>query len=325
MGVIQTKIKSVKKQISLKDKELIRERRQNIIKTLSDHETSESSSLISITSTTSSSSTSKSSIKFPSTNDDIDFLHQHHFIVKSIWSSNFSSSNINDILNNGGAKILDVLCGAGTFLLELSNEYQNSQFVGIDKNKLFPSEIKPNNLHFINENLLNGLPFEDDEFDFVHLNIIEPLYSLKQWDFIVKELLRVAKPGGSIEIQGFDFLEENIGPKFMKYIGYYMLLFETNELDMRPRDHLKSLFSNYLDSANHDDKSILLGKNGGHLGILLEQHATMFFKDTINEMLINLMDISINEFDQGWREILKEFDEFDTIIDTYRIWGIKKN
>src|SRR5436190_1684486 len=59
--------------------------------------------------------------KFPSANDHIDYLHQHHFVVKTIWSSNFSSP-IGDFLKNG-ATILDVRCGAGTFLLELSNEY----------------------------------------------------------------------------------------------------------------------------------------------------------------------------------------------------------
>src|SRR5581483_1184992 len=101
---------------------------------------------------------------FPSANEHIDYLHQHHFLVKSIWSSNFSSP-IGELLKNG-AKILDVRCGAGTFLLELSNEYPLSEFIGIDKTKLFPSLIKPSNLKFIHANILEGLPFQDNYFDF---------------------------------------------------------------------------------------------------------------------------------------------------------------
>ncbi|RIA92899.1 S-adenosyl-L-methionine-dependent methyltransferase, partial [Glomus cerebriforme] len=134
---------------------------------------------------------------FPSANDDIDYLHQHHFIVKTIWSSNFSSPIIDSLKT--GATILDVRCGAGTFLLELSNEYPLSDFIGIDKSKLFPALIKPNNLNFIHADINEGLPFQDNHFDFVYLNIIEPRYTLNQLNFIIGEFIRVAKPGGYIE------------------------------------------------------------------------------------------------------------------------------
>ncbi|PKY34644.1 hypothetical protein RhiirB3_454556 [Rhizophagus irregularis] len=64
-------------------------------------------------------------------------------------------------------------------LLELSNEYPLLEFTGIDKTKLFPSLIKPN-----------------------------------QWAFIMSELIRVAKPGGYIEVQGFDSLQEQLVQDF---------------------------------------------------------------------------------------------------------------
>ncbi|PKC54580.1 hypothetical protein RhiirA1_477057, partial [Rhizophagus irregularis] len=49
------------------------------------------------------------------------------------------------------AKILDVLYGTGTFLLELSIEYSLLGFTVIDKKKLFLlflALFKPNNLNF---------------------------------------------------------------------------------------------------------------------------------------------------------------------------------
>lgn len=142
--------------------------------------------------------------KFPSANEHIDYLHHHHFLVKSIWSSNFSSP-IEDTLRDG-AKVLDVRCGAGTFLLELSNEYSFSEFTGIDKTKLFPSLIKPSNLNFIHANIVEGLPFQENHFDFVYLNIVEPRYTLDQWTFIFSELIRVAKPGGYVEVSINDYV-----------------------------------------------------------------------------------------------------------------------
>jgi hypothetical protein len=173
MGVIQTKIKLAKS--------------KNKTKPIRERKTSEESS--SLMSSFTSSISSKGSVKFPSSDSDIDFLHQHHFIVKSIWSSNYSSP-IDNVLSNGDGKILDALCYAGTFVLELSNEYQSTEFFGIDRNKLFPSEIKPNNVKFFNADLLDGIPWEDNYFDFAHLNIIEPVFLIENWEFIIKELLR---------------------------------------------------------------------------------------------------------------------------------------
>ncbi|PKY53909.1 hypothetical protein RhiirA4_472387 [Rhizophagus irregularis] len=57
-----------------------------------------------------------------------------------------------------GAKILDVLYGTETFLLELSIEYSLLGFTVIDKKKLFLlflASIKPNNLNFNHADIFN--------------------------------------------------------------------------------------------------------------------------------------------------------------------------
>src|SRR5438067_80625 len=115
MGIAQSQFKSFNERNNLfKKKKIIKTVHENI---------RNNSSETSLASTV-------ASTKFPSANKDIDYLHHHHFVVKSIWSRNFNSP-IEDALKNG-ATILDVWCGAGTFLLELSNEYPLSEFFGID-------------------------------------------------------------------------------------------------------------------------------------------------------------------------------------------------
>ncbi|CAB4444029.1 unnamed protein product [Rhizophagus irregularis] len=90
--------------------------------------------------------------------------------------SSFTSSNI--------IKSIDALCYGWNFCLELANEYQSAEFVGIDRYKLFPSEIKPNNVNFLSADLMDGIPSEDNYFDFTHLNTIEPVLSFRNWEFI---------------------------------------------------------------------------------------------------------------------------------------------
>jgi len=138
--------------------------------------------------------------QFPNTTSHVDYLHHHHFVVKSIWASNFSSP-IENLLKEGGASVLDVWCGPGTFLLDVSNEYPLTEFIGIDNTDLFPAEIKPNNLNFIHADILEGLPFQEGVFDFTRVNIVEPRYSADQISYIIDELVRVTRPGGYIEVR----------------------------------------------------------------------------------------------------------------------------
>ncbi|GBC10182.1 hypothetical protein RclHR1_09400004 [Rhizophagus clarus] len=259
--------------------------------------------------------------KFPSASEHIDYLHQHHFLVKSIWSSNFSSP-IEDSLKNG-ARVLDVRCGAGTFLLELSNEYTLSEFTGIDKTKLFPALIKPSNLNFINADILEGLPFQENHFDFVYLNIIEPRYTSNQWTFVIDELIRVAKPGAYIECQGFDSFAGTVGPKFLKFIQKFAMIFATNGVGMGSRYHIKSLLSSKSSNYNSDQIKIMVGKNGGKLGVLLEEHTTMFFVNVIGKAIADLNNITMDELKRDWKEVLKEFSETKTSLEIFRIWIMK--
>ncbi|PKY60770.1 hypothetical protein RhiirA4_285857, partial [Rhizophagus irregularis] len=82
----------------------------------------------------------------------------------------------------------------------LSNKYENSYFFGVENIPLYPQEIKPNNLEFIDADVTKGLSFHDNEFDFTHLENMGLVLTPDQWDFVLSELIRVTKPGGYIEV-----------------------------------------------------------------------------------------------------------------------------
>ncbi|RGB32124.1 S-adenosyl-L-methionine-dependent methyltransferase [Rhizophagus diaphanus] len=138
---------------------------------------------------------------FSNDTDSIDRFHVFHFLRQHIFQSNFSSP-IEDKLIKGEYKVLDIGCGPGTWLLDLSSKYENSNFLGIDIEPIFPQEIKPNNVEFIKASISNGLSFGDNEFDFTHIELLRLFYTVDQWDFILTELIRVTKPGGYIEVSG---------------------------------------------------------------------------------------------------------------------------
>ncbi|CAG8577362.1 1968_t:CDS:2 [Funneliformis caledonium] len=133
---------------------------------------------------------------------DIDYVenvHAFHFVKRHLFQSNFSSP-IEEKIIQGGCNVLDVACGSGTWLLDLSSNYEDSHFFGLDFQAIYPQEIKPPNLNFIEADILDGLPFPDNEFDFVHQDTMTRILQKNQWEFILSELIRVTKPGGYIEI-----------------------------------------------------------------------------------------------------------------------------
>jgi ubiquinone/menaquinone biosynthesis C-methylase UbiE len=60
--------------------------------------------------------------------------------------------------------VLDVCCGPATWLCETSLDYPTCQFSGVDMCNQWPQVIRPVNLNFTQENILNGLPYPDNSF-----------------------------------------------------------------------------------------------------------------------------------------------------------------
>jgi ubiquinone/menaquinone biosynthesis C-methylase UbiE len=83
----------------------------------------------------------------------------------------------------------------------MAYEYPSAIFIGVDISPIFPSDQKkPENATFL-QNMLDGLPFEDNTFDFVYQRSLASAISEDQWkNDVIYELYRVTKPGGWIEL-----------------------------------------------------------------------------------------------------------------------------
>ncbi|RIB12002.1 hypothetical protein C2G38_1977432, partial [Gigaspora rosea] len=91
-----------------------------------------------------------------------------HCIEREIFESNFLSP-INCGLKEGGLKVLDVGCELGTWLFEMSSDFPNCTFIGVDIAPT-PFTVKPNNVDFVTlVDVTNGLPFKDESFDFIFI------------------------------------------------------------------------------------------------------------------------------------------------------------
>ncbi|KRF58875.1 demethylmenaquinone methyltransferase [Bacillus sp. Soil745] len=102
-----------------------------------------------------------------------------------------------------GAHALDVCCGTADWTIALANEVgPEGKVVGLDfsKNMLKIGEQKVKELNLDQVSLMHGnameLPFEDNSFDYVTIGF--GLRNVPDYMKVLKELNRVAKPGGMV-------------------------------------------------------------------------------------------------------------------------------
>ena len=135
--------------------------------------------------------------------------------------------------------VLDVGSGSGRWAMELAATFPNARVVGVD---LVPSavdeaqvlgqglDIRPPNYSFTTGNVLQGLPFPDSAFDFVHQRLLITAIPKDRWPDVIHELARVTRPGGWVELAECGVPERG-GPGYMGMWGSWIEFLATRNVD----------------------------------------------------------------------------------------------
>ena len=95
-------------------------------------------------------------------------------------------------------------CGLGLWCEEMANEFSDVNVYGIDLVPNFSSKIKPYNCKFFLGNVIFGLPWPDNTFDYIWSRYLFTEIKSKNRSSLLLEMYRVLKPGGIIEFQESD-------------------------------------------------------------------------------------------------------------------------
>jgi SAM-dependent methyltransferase len=154
---------------------------------------------------------------------EIDRLDIQHYVLREHLGANYLAPL------GQPARILDVGCGTGLWASELCAEFPRAQVVGFD---LVPSKRPwPAGYCFVRGNLLQGLPFADDRFDFVHQRLLMAGVPVKDWARTVTELVRVTHPGGWLELVEGEFDIAPAGPATGRMLEVTWRLYQQAGLD----------------------------------------------------------------------------------------------
>ncbi|CAI2167340.1 13101_t:CDS:2 [Funneliformis geosporum] len=260
----------------------------------------------------------------PCDDDELDRLHVQHYICRHIWQRNYSAP-VKERLGAGGAHVLDVGCGPGTWLIEMANEFPRSHFTGIDISPVFPREAKPDNANFLEANLLDGLPFENDSFDYIHMRFLIAAFSKSEWETAINELVRVTKVGGIIEIVEDEIEPRNDGPISRLLFSAFFSDLKSRQIDVTAYSHMTDLLgaTECLTDIKKEEITAQFGKWAGRVGTLLANNTGILFR-TFRARFSSILELENDEYDKLVEAWYQELNEYKPYSVGYRFLATKK-
>ncbi|RDW57393.1 UMTA methyltransferase family protein [Coleophoma crateriformis] len=132
----------------------------------------------------------------PNDETEQDRLDLQHHIFKLALDGDLTYTK----LPKSPQRVLDVGTGTGIWAIELGEILPNASIIGVDQAPIQPGWVPPNvsfEIDDVNKSWLQG----DGSFDFIYIRTMAG--SITSWPDLLKEALRVLKPGGKIEFVEF--------------------------------------------------------------------------------------------------------------------------
>ncbi|CAG8560457.1 3314_t:CDS:2 [Ambispora gerdemannii] len=259
----------------------------------------------------------------PIDNIEAERLRKVHCLMRLIFKGNFSSP-IEEALKSGGVKVLDIGCGSGAWIMDLSTENSSSTFVGIDMVPIFPKKC-PTNAAFLQCNVLDGIPFPDATFDFVHQRSLRLAFTLENWKATIDDILRVTKPGGWVEFCELDLCIRNMGPTLRKILNGATQYHAGVGVEPYVVPFLKHILAktDKLKEIYFVETSTPFGSWGGKLGemtfdLMVEEIQGM------NPFITPILEVTNEKFSKMIGELETESNDYETSFRYIRWFGQKK-
>ncbi|MGB8347336.1 MAG: class I SAM-dependent methyltransferase [Ktedonobacteraceae bacterium] len=118
--------------------------------------------------------------------------------------------------------ILDVACGPGGWALNVCLDYPDTEVTGIDSSEMMVLYARAHakarrldNVRFKVMDAMKPLEFPDASFDLVNSRALVGLMTPQTWPQLVREMVRVCRPGGTIRLTEFE-MPMTTSPAFEK-------------------------------------------------------------------------------------------------------------
>src|SRR5690554_3408915 len=188
------------------------------------------------------------------------YIHGHHESVlrSHRWRTAENSAGFLLPVLEPGMSLLDVGCGPGTVTIDLASRVARA--VGIDRAPSVLAAAREAAAGTANVEFLEGdayaLPFADGSFDVVYAHQV--LQHLKDPVAALREMRRVAKPGGYVAVRDADYAAMTWFPRIAGLDDWIALYHEVADANSNDADAGRKLLSWVL-GAGYDPAGVVPG------------------------------------------------------------------
>jgi ubiquinone/menaquinone biosynthesis C-methylase UbiE len=222
----------------------------------------------------------------PKDDEEVNRLDFQHYLFRFALKGNYAAPI------QTPTSILDVGTGTGRWAMEMAALFPRANVVGLDvipppadENASLGNGLdrRPDNYVYIQGNVLDGLPFPDASFDFVHQRLLVAALPEARWQGVVGELLRVTKPGGWVEL--LEAIPTQGGPGMNALYEWLVAVGLRRGVNTLVTPHI----ADFLQAAGAQsvvgrDLPMALGKWGGRAGIMMETNYFALHKGLLGMM-----------------------------------------
>jgi SAM-dependent methyltransferase len=241
--------------------------------------------------------------------------YQHHVLHLSIGSHSVAP------LPQELTRILDVGTGTGIWAIEMARQYPRAQVIGVDiGTSSFKTDL-PENCVLQSGNVMEHLPFPDQTFDYTHQRFLVAAIPAARWPDVVRELVRVTRPGGWVELLEINNVFQNPGPETRHLCEWItsvstMLGFDANAVPSIGR----WLEEAGLERVETQDIVVPLGEWGGRAGALLKRDLLAGF-DAAKAIYCAKTHTPVEAFENLVQAVAAEWEHYHTSYTFHASYG----
>ena len=222
--------------------------------------------------------------------------------------------------------ILDVGCGTGRWCLEMARTFPDAHVTGIDI--VVPSTpagqeayFCPANCTFLAGDVLQGLPFADESFDVVHQRLLMGAIPASRWQDVVKELARVARPGGWIELVESAAVFPKSGPHTQQISQWIIEASQRRNIDVLIGTNLESFLREAgVEKVNLKTLSVPMGDRSNPIERMSADVVLALF-ESLKSFIVTYLAVSVEEYDRLLALVPQEWQEYGTVNPFYIAYG----
>ena len=255
---------------------------------------------------------------FPKDSKEIDRLDFQHFVLRSLLKGNYRVPLRVEQVHS----ILDVGCGTGRWCREMAEAFPSARVIGTDvESQLNPLVPLPPNFQFVQNNVLHGLPFADGSMEYVHQRLLIGAIPASMWPVVLRELVRVTRSPGWVElVEGTD-LYQNSGPAMQQMLAWGKQASTKHGIDASIVPKLAPMLEIAgLREVKAQMIEAPLGSWAGRQGHLLALDMQYIF-ESLKDFYCQSLALECAVFDATLAALPQEWEHFKTVYTFYIVYG----